>query len=134
MATLTYTKQNGYQVPNLRMDERENEPQTLGRFGRAREQYLMVRLTAKGYGGEKSLRHTAFIVKLPTFLNSAFLDSICPRHPESCPIWDGNNYLHGPHETLPQPFGSDSSYFRYGPSGPVRVSIPTVSWQHQPAD
>lgn len=41
MATLTYTKQNGYQVPNLRMDERENEPQTLGRFGRAREQYLM---------------------------------------------------------------------------------------------
>ena len=41
MAILTYTKQNGYQVPNLRMDERENEPQTLGRFGRAREQYLM---------------------------------------------------------------------------------------------
>ena len=41
MATLTYAKQNGYQVPNLRMDERENEPQTLGRFGRAREQYLM---------------------------------------------------------------------------------------------
>ena len=41
MATLTYTKQNGYQVPNLRMDERENEPQTLGRFGRAREKYLM---------------------------------------------------------------------------------------------
>lgn len=41
MATLTYTKQNGYQIPNLRMDERENEPQTLSRFGRAREQYLM---------------------------------------------------------------------------------------------
>ena len=41
MVTLTYSKQNGYQVPNLRMDERENEPQTLGRFGRAREQYLM---------------------------------------------------------------------------------------------
>ena len=41
MATLTYAKQNGYQVPNLRMDERENESQTLGRFGRAREKYLM---------------------------------------------------------------------------------------------
>ena len=41
MATLTYSKQNGYQVPNLRMDEVENEPQTLGRFGRAREKYLM---------------------------------------------------------------------------------------------
>ena len=41
MVTLTYSKQNGYQVPNLRMDEVENEPQTLGRFGRAREKYLM---------------------------------------------------------------------------------------------
>ena len=41
MATLTYSKQNGYQVPNLRMDEVENEPQPLGRFGRAREKYLM---------------------------------------------------------------------------------------------
>ena len=41
MATLTYAKQNGYQVPNLRMDEMENESQTLGRFGRAREKYLM---------------------------------------------------------------------------------------------
>ena len=28
MVTLTYSKQNGYQVPNLRMDEVENEPQT----------------------------------------------------------------------------------------------------------
>ena len=41
MATLIYSKQNGYQVPHLRMDERENEPQALGRFGRAREKYLM---------------------------------------------------------------------------------------------
>ena len=38
---MTYSKQNGYQAPNLRMDEQENEPQTLGRFGRAREKYLM---------------------------------------------------------------------------------------------
>ena len=38
---LTYSKQNGYLVPNLKMDETDGKAQTLGRFGRAREQYLM---------------------------------------------------------------------------------------------
>ena len=38
---LTYSKQNGYLVPNLKMDETDEEAQTLGRFGRAREKYLM---------------------------------------------------------------------------------------------
>lgn len=38
---LTYSKQNGYLVPNLKMDEAEEEAQTLSRFGRAREKYLM---------------------------------------------------------------------------------------------
>ena len=41
MSALTYSNQNGYQVPNLKMDGNEEEVQTLGRFGRAREQYLM---------------------------------------------------------------------------------------------
>ena len=38
---LTYSKQNGYLVPNLKIDEAEEEAQTLSRFGRAREKYLM---------------------------------------------------------------------------------------------
>ena len=38
---LTYSKQNGYLVPNLKMDETDGKAQTLGRFGRAREKYLM---------------------------------------------------------------------------------------------
>ena len=41
MTTLTYSNQNGYQVPNLKMDGNEDEAQTLSRFGRAREKYLM---------------------------------------------------------------------------------------------
>ena len=41
MNNLTYTNRNGYQIPNLVMDSREGEPETLTRFGRAREKYLM---------------------------------------------------------------------------------------------
>ena len=41
MSELTYTNRNGYQIPNIVMDSRENEPETLTRYGRAREKYLM---------------------------------------------------------------------------------------------
>ena len=41
MNNLTYTNRNGYLIPNLVMDSREGEPETLTRFGRAREKYLM---------------------------------------------------------------------------------------------
>ena len=41
MSELTYTNQNGYQIPNLMVDSKENEPETLTRFGRTREKYLM---------------------------------------------------------------------------------------------
>lgn len=41
MNNLTYTNRNGYQIPNLVMDSREGEPETLTRFGRVREKYLM---------------------------------------------------------------------------------------------
>ena len=38
---LTYSRQNGYLVPNLKMDGADEEAQTLSRYGRAREKYLM---------------------------------------------------------------------------------------------
>ena len=41
MNKLTYTNRNGYLIPNLMMDSREGEAETLTRFGRAREKYLM---------------------------------------------------------------------------------------------
>ena len=41
MSELTYTNQNGYLIPNLMTDTKENEPETLTRFGRTREKYLM---------------------------------------------------------------------------------------------
>lgn len=41
MSELTYTNRNGYQIPNIVMDSRKNEPETLTRYGRAREKYLM---------------------------------------------------------------------------------------------
>ena len=41
MSELTYTKRNGYQIPNIVIKNKENEPETLTRYGRAREKYLM---------------------------------------------------------------------------------------------
>ena len=41
MNNLTYTNRNGYQIPNLMADSQEGDPETLTRFGRAREKYLM---------------------------------------------------------------------------------------------
>ena len=41
MSELTYTNRNGYQIPNLMMDSKEGEPETLTRYGRAREKFLM---------------------------------------------------------------------------------------------
>ena len=41
MSELTYTNQNGYLIPNLMTDTKEEEPETLTRFGRTREKYLM---------------------------------------------------------------------------------------------
>ncbi|MSS90267.1 TnpV protein [Eisenbergiella tayi] len=41
MSKLTYTNRNGYLIPNLMMDSKPEEPETLTRFGRAREKYLM---------------------------------------------------------------------------------------------
>ena len=41
MNNLTYTNRNGYQIPNLMAASQEEDPETLTRFGRAREKYLM---------------------------------------------------------------------------------------------
>ena len=41
MSELTYTNRNGYQIPNIMMNSKKNEPETLTRYGRAREKYLM---------------------------------------------------------------------------------------------
>ena len=41
MENLTYSRNNGYRVPNLRMDEDGMQAEQLGRFGQMREKYLM---------------------------------------------------------------------------------------------
>ncbi len=41
MENLTYSRNNGYRVPNLRMDEDGMQTEQLGRFGQMREKYLM---------------------------------------------------------------------------------------------
>ena len=71
---LTYSKQNGYLVPNLKMDETDGKAQTLGRFGRAREKYLME---------HRKAAYTAMLLKGTLWAHLTEIDQAANQQVES---------------------------------------------------
>lgn len=74
MSELTYTSRNGYQIPNLMMDNRKGEPETLTRYGRAREKYLME---------HRKALYTAMLLKGTLWAHLTEIDQAANRQIES---------------------------------------------------
>ena len=74
MSELTYTNRNGYQIPNIVMDSRKNEPETLTRYGRAREKYLME---------HRKAAYTAMLLKGTLWAHLTEIDQAANQQVES---------------------------------------------------
>ena len=74
MSELTYTNRNGYQIPNIVMDSRKNEPETLTRYGRAREKYLME---------HRKAAYTAMLLKGTLWAHLTVIDQAANHQVES---------------------------------------------------